>query len=286
MNGDDPGDRKDTFFSGLFRRKKADKVTEEEILDLVNEGQESGALRDSEAEMIGNVLNFSGTQVHEIMTHTAEIDSFSGSMTVGEALERAVEDRYSRHPVINGDINNVIGIMHLKDLAGGYLKPEIRRCQLSELGDDLLIPPYFVPETQNINKLFRNMQHRKIHMAVVIDEYGQTAGIVTMEDILEELVGDIEDEHDEEDRDIIPDTDGSWIISGQAQLSDVEEKLGVHFSVPEDITTVNGFMTDRMGRIPEEGDTFETECGGWNFRVLLVKDRVIRRVKARKSKES
>lgn len=283
MSGDDPGDRKDNFFSGLFHRKKAEKVTEEEIRDLVSEGQESGVLKAGEAEMIGNVLEFSDTQVHEIMTHTAEIDYFTGSMTVGEALECAVKDRYSRHPVINGDIDNVIGIMHLKDLAFGYLKPEIRDKALSELGDDLLIPPYFIPETQNISKLFRSMQHRKIHMAVVIDEYGQTAGIVTMEDILEELVGDIEDEHDEENEDITAGSDGSWLISGQADLDDVEEKLGMHFDVPEDITTINGFMTDRMGHIPEEGDTFETDCDGWNFRVLSVKNRVIQRVKVKKS---
>ncbi|MGI5989246.1 MAG: hemolysin family protein [Lachnospiraceae bacterium] len=285
MSDDDPGDRKENFFSGLFHRKKAEKITEEEILDLVSEGQESGALKDSEAEMIGNVLNFSDTQVHEIMTHTAEIDSFSCTMTVEDALKKAVLDRYSRHPVINGDIDNIIGIMHLKDLAYGYLKPEIRGRALSELGDDLLIPPYFVPETQNISKLFRSMQHRKLHMAVVIDEYGQTAGIVTMEDILEELVGDIEDEHDEDNNDIIPETDGTWILSGQASLDDVEDKLGMHFDVPEDITTINGFMTDRMGHIPEEGDSFETDCDGWNFRVLTVKNRVIQRVKAKKSKQ-
>lgn len=282
MSDDDPGSQHNNFFSGLFAKKTKEKSAAQQIRELVVQGTQSGEFQENEAKLIENVLDFSSTQVHEIMTHTAEIDYFDGNMTVEKAFQRSAGDGYSRHPVINGDIDTIIGIMHLKDLAGAYLKPELRQTPLSDLGDDLLIPPFFIPETRNINKLFRDMQRKKTHMAVVIDEYGQTAGIVTMEDILEELVGDIEDEHDEDDKDIVQMRDGSYVISGQAELSDVSEKLGVSFDVPEDITTMNGFMTDRMGRIPEEGDKFSIVCDGWTFVILSVKNRLVRRVKAEK----
>ena len=148
----------------------------------------------------------------------------------------------------------------------------------------MLFKPYCIPETRNISPLFRQMQSEKIHMAIVVDEYGQTAGIVTMEDILEEIVGNILDEYDEEEEQIVTDADGSYIIEGQADLEDVEAKLGIEFEC-EDIDTLSGFMIYKLGKIPDDGENFEVEYKGYIFRTLDVRGRMILKVKVEKTSQ-
>ena len=156
--------------------------------------------------------------------------------------------------------------------------------KLRDVEDTVLFKPYCIPETRNISPLFRQMQSEKIHMAIVVDEYGQTAGIVTMEDILEEIVGNILDEYDEEEEQIVTDADGSYIIEGQADLEDVEAKLGIEFEC-EDIDTLSGFMIYKLGKIPDDGENFEVEYKGYIFRTLDVRGRMILKVKVEKTSQ-
>ena len=142
-----------------------------------------------------------------------------------------MEENYSRYPVYDGDIDNITGVLHIRDLLKIYVEESNQNRKLREVGKEILFQPYCIPETRNISPLFRQMQSDKIHMAIVVDEYGQTAGIITMEDILEEIVGNILDEYDDEEEQIVTDADGSYIIEGQADLEDVEARLGIDLSV-------------------------------------------------------
>ena len=218
------------------------------------------------------------------MTHRNNIVALDDDITVEEAFDRVMEENYSRYPVYNGDIDNITGVLHIRDLLKIYVDKDNQDRKLKDVGDTILFKPYCIPETRNISPLFRQMQSDKIHMAIVVDEYGQTAGIITMEDILEEIVGNILDEYDEEEEQIVTEADGSYIIEGQADLEDVEAKLGIEFEC-EDIDTLSGFMIYKLGKIPDEGESFEVEYKGYIFKTLEVRNRMILKVKVEKMKQ-
>ena len=285
MNGGHPADGKEKKFSSFFKklgRAKREEDVTEEIMDMVNESHEQGVLEENEAEMIGNIFEFGEKQVSDVMTHRNSIVALDDGITVREAFDRVMEENYSRYPVYNGDIDNITGVLHIRDLLKAYVEESNQNRTLGEVGEDILFKPYCIPETRNISPLFRQMQSDKIHMAIVVDEYGQTAGIVTMEDILEEIVGNILDEYDEEEEQIVTDADGSYIIEGQADLEDVEAKLGITFEA-EDIDTLSGFMIYMFGRIPDDGESFDVEYKGFIFRTLEVRNRIILKVKVDKA---
>ena len=170
--------------------------------------------------------------------------------------------------------------MHIRDFFKVYINEELRDVKIKDLQEDCLFEALCVPETCDISSLFRQMKQNKSHMSVVVDEYGQTSGIVTMEDILEEIVGDILDEYDEEEsEDIVSLADGTYVIDGQTSLETIEEKFGISFNC-EDIDTINGFMLSSLGKIPEAGEKFDTEIGNICFSIMEVKDRMITKVKA------
>ena len=228
MNDGHPADGKEKRFSSLlklFGRGKRDEDVTEEIMDMVNESHEQGVLEENEAEMIGNIFEFGEKQASDVMTHRNNIVALDDDITVREAFDKVMEENYSRYPVYDGDIDNITGILHIRDLLKIYVDKDNQDRKLRDVEDTVLFKPYCIPETRNISPLFRQMQSEKIHMAVVVDEYGQTAGIVTMEDILEEIVGNILDEYDEEEEQIVTDADGSYIIEGQAELEDVEDTI-------------------------------------------------------------
>ena len=261
-----------------------DNVTEEEIMSMVNEGHEQGVLKENEAEMIGNIFEFGEKHASDVMTHRKSIVGIEADTTVEEAFEFIMGENYSRYPVYDGDIDNITGILHIRDLLKIYVDKDNQDRKLRDVEDTVLFKPYCIPETRNISPLFRQMQSEKIHMAIVVDEYGQTAGIVTMEDILEEIVGNILDEYDEEEEQIVTDADGSYIIEGQADLEDVEAKLGIEFEC-EDIDTLSGFMIYKLGKIPDDGENFEVEYKGYIFRTLDVRGRMILKVKVEKTSQ-
>ena len=202
MNDGHPADGKEKRFSSLlklFGRGKRDEDVTEEIMDMVNESHEQGVLEENEAEMIGNIFEFGEKQASDVMTHRNNIVALDDDITVREAFDRIMKENYSRYPVYDGDIDNITGILHIRDLLKIYVDKDNQDRKLRDVEDTVLFKPYCIPETRNISPLFRQMQSEKIHMAIVVDEYGQTAGIVTMEDILEEIVGNILDEYDEEE---------------------------------------------------------------------------------------
>jgi len=258
-----------------------DNVTEEEIMTMVNEGHEQGVILASEAEMITNIFEFGDKEAQDIMTHRKNIIAIDGNNTINGAFNIIIYESNSRFPVYDRDIDNIIGVLHFRDLMKMYADSSKRENTLIELKDELLYDAHFIPETRNINALFKAMQSKKIHMAIVIDEYGQTSGVVTMEDILEEIVGNIMDEHDEEELNILHEADDSYIMDGSTMLDDIEDLLNIHFEV-KDFDTLNGFMIYCLGKIPEEGETFEIEYCGYLFKIINVESKMIKKVKVKK----
>ena len=286
MNEGHPADGNEGLFSSLFKKitgkvKKDDDVTEEEIMDMVNEGHEQGVLKENEAEMIGNIFEFGEKHASDVMTHRKSIVGIEADTTVEEAFEFIMGENYSRYPVYDGDIDNIIGILHIRDLLKIYSEEKNRKKKLVDMKHQVLFDASYIPETRNISVLFKEMQSDKVHMAVVVDEYGQTAGIVTMEDILEEIVGNILDEYDDEQELISRQPDGTYIMKGQTALEDIEDMFGIKFDC-EDIDTINGYLIYKLGKIPDENEKFETECGGYIFQVMSVENKMISLVKVTK----
>lgn len=253
-----------------------DDVTEEEIISMVKEGHEQGTILASEAELIHNVFQFDDKEVKDIMTHRKNIVSIEADMSYIEAVKFIVATGKSRFPVYENEADNVIGVLHIKDAFTFFEKNEIYRTSIKDI-DGLIRPVDFIPETVNINDLFKLMQTKKNHLAIVVDEYGQISGIVAMEDILEALVGNIEDEHDEEENLIQKNDDETFLMDGMTEFSDVKRVLKLPMDENE-YETLNGFIVSLSDKIPEEGDDTVVEAYGYRFSVLSVKDKVIMQV--------
>ena len=254
-----------------------DDVTEEEIISMVREGHEQGTILASEAELIHNVFEFDDKEVKDIMTHRKNIVSLDGSMSFIDAIEFIIDTGKSRFPVYENDVDSIIGVLHIKDAFTFFEKNEVYRSSIKDI-DGLIRPVDFIPETVNINDLFKKMQSKKSHLAMVVDEYGQISGLIAMEDILEELVGNIEDE---EENYIRKNDDETFIMDGMTEFSDVKEAL----SLPVDddaYETLNGFIISLSDKIPEEGDKTVISAYGYRFSVMSVEDKVIKQVMIKK----
>ena len=258
-----------------------DDVTEEEIKSMVNEGHEQGVRLASEAEMINNIFEFGDKEAKDIMTHRKNLIVIDGNLSYNDAVSFIIENSKSRYPVYLDDIDNIIGVLHIKDAFAFAQKNEVFRTSIKDI-PNLIREVDFVPETLNIHTLFKMMQAKKSHMVIVVDEYGQTSGAVAMEDILEEIVGNIEDEHDEEETLIRQNPDGSYLMNGLASMPEVIELLGL--PVDEDaFETLNGFLVSLLEKIPNDGETAQINMYGYDFNVLKVEDKMIREVLVRKS---
>ena len=267
---------------GIDLNSDDDNVTQEDIMLMVNEGHEQGVAEAGEAEMITNIFELNDKEAGDIMTHRTNITALDASMSLDEAVTYILtEANNSRFPVFEKDIDDIIGILHMRDALGFAEKEENRRKNLKEL-DGLLRDAHFIPETRHVDTLFKEMQSQKIHMEIVVDEYGQTAGIVTMEDILEEIVGNILDEYDEDEEYISRRDDGSFIFDGLAPLDEVGEALDVEFDEEdyENYDTLNGFLISKLDRIPKEGEQLEVEYKNYLFKVLSVENKMIHAVTA------
>ena len=257
-----------------------DDVTEEEIISMVREGHEQGTILASEAELIHNVFEFDDKEVKDIMTHRKNIVSLDGDMSFIDAIEFIIDTGKSRFPVYENDVDSIIGVLHIKDAFTFFEKNEVYRSSIKDI-DGLIRPVDFIPETVNINDLFKKMQSKKSHLAMVVDEYGQISGLIAMEDILEELVGNIEDEHDEEENYIRKSDDETFIMDGMTEFSDVKEVLSL--PVEDDAyETLNGFIISLSDKIPEEGDKTVITAYGYKFSVMSVEDKVIKQVMIKK----
>ena len=266
----------------LLQKKHAQHaVTEEGIRQMVDAGGSNGSIDESEKEMINNIFELSNTSVEEIATHRTDIVAVPLEATLAEIKEVLMEEKYSRIVVYEDNIDNIVGVFHVKDLVKYILTDSTRMEEGNFHLEDIMMQPYFVPFSKKTDELIEEMQREKVHMAIVIDEYGGTSGIVTMEDVMEEIVGNIFDEYDlEEEEDICPIDENSYSISGKADLQDVAEQLGIVFEDDEDYDTLGGYLIGRLGRIPEDDEMPEIAVGGWLFQIKQFEEKLIEKVYA------
>ena len=257
-----------------------DNVTEEEIISMVNEGQEQGVLDAGEVEMISNIMELGEKEAQDIMTPKRRIIAVNAEMSVEDALHFMLSEQYSRYPLYEGNRDNIIGILHMKDIITAYISEDLKNKPLCEIARE----PYFVPDTMNINILFHDMQSKNIHMAIVIDEYGQTAGLVALEDFLEEIVGNIQDEYDQEENMIISNEENNIIVKGSISLEELEDELEIKIN-NEDFDTLNGLLISLMDRIPADGEQATLIYQGYQFDVLETRNKMTQQVRISKLPE-
>lgn len=251
-------------------------VTEEEIKMMVDEGEEKGTIEEEEKELINNVFEFNDTVSSEIMTHRTEIFAIDISSDIKEELNELDEYKYSRIPVYEETIDNIVGILNIKDLLKVFATNKPIKIK------SLLREPYCVPESKPINELFKELQINKQHIAVVIDEYGGTAGLITMEDILEELVGNIFDEYDDEKDDYEKIDENTYLISGSVSLHGLKKILGIE--IPEgDYDTLSGYLLELLGKLPEDETDLIIETEAVTYKIEEYEDKRIMWVKACKN---
>ncbi|MFI3212093.1 MAG: hemolysin family protein [Eubacteriales bacterium] len=267
----------------IIEQRLAKNAAEEEIMSMVNEGHEQGYIEASEAEMINNIFEFGDKEAQNIMTNRSNIVGIDESITLDDAVHFMLEEPLSRFPVYKESIDHIHGILHLKDALRLHKDESLRGKPIREI-EGLLRKAKFIPETRFIDDLFRAMQSAKLQMVIVIDEYGQTGGLVTMEDILEEIVGNILDEYDEEDDHIEEKGEDEYIIEGVTPLEELEELLHISFGDVE-FETLNGFLISKMDRIPDQDDTFEVDVEGYHFKILSVENKMIQSVSVTKNLE-
>ncbi len=265
----------------LVKNKDSKDVIEEEIISMVNEGHEQGLLETSEATMINNIFDFADKEVGDIMTNRSNVVAFDASIKLGDAIKQMLNNSYSRYPVYEDNLDHVNGILYLKDAMRFFNKDEsLENRAISDI-NGLVRKAMFTTETLNIDDLFKTMQSKKTQLAIVVDEYGQTVGIVTMEDILEEIVGNIMDEYDVEEKHIKKRGADSYVIDGMTALAEIEEIFKIKFEI-EEFETLNGFLISKLDRLPVQGDALTVNVGGYDFSILEVKNRMISKVLVKK----
>lgn len=262
----------------IFKQKThvEDEVfSEEDVMSMLEAGKESGALKEEGTKMINSIFAFDDKLAYEIMTPRTDVFLIDIEDSPEEYLEELMKLRYSRIPVCKGDNDNIIGILHIKD----YL---IKARETSYENVDIeaiLRKAYFVPDTKNIDSLFFELQMSKQQIAILIDEYGGFSGIVTMEDIIEQVMGDIDDEYDEEEEIIDKIDDNTYLVDGDVDLDDLDEELGIDLK-SDNSETIGGFLIDILGEIPDERDIGRIiEFEDYKFKIMSVKERRIERVK-------
>ena len=253
---------------------------ENEIKSIVSEGTDTGELEETEAKMIERVFELDDKEAHDIMTHREEMNTIEDTVLLSDCIDMILDGSNSRYPVYHETIDDILGIVHMKDVIRAGRDKALLDSPIGEI-DGLIKPADFVPETRKIDELFAMMQAKKTHLVIVVDEYGQTSGLVTLEDILEELVGDILDEYDEDEADIRKIGGDAYIVKGLTPLDDIAEKIGIEFEKDE-VETLNGFLTSVLGHVPKSGEIFETDYGGYNFHVVSISNHVIQLVRIKR----
>lgn len=249
-------------------------VTEEEIRMMVDVGGEKGVIEDAQIEMINNIFEFDDIDVADIMTHRTDMVCVEADEPLSEAVKLSIENGFSRIPVYEEDPDDIVGIVYIKD----FLKYVGTTLPKTKTVKDMMRPAYYVPETKRCGELFTEMTEKRVQMAVVVDEYGGTAGIVTLEDLLESIVGNIQDEYDQEDEEISIINDTTFEIDGITDIEEVEEYIGK--TLPEgDYDTIGGYIISVLGFLPEDGQMNEVTFENVKFTVLNVEERRIGKVK-------
>ncbi len=259
---------------GIDPHADEEVVTEEEIRMMVDVGGEKGVIEDTQIEMINNIFEFDDIDVADIMTHRTDMVCIDDDEPLSEAVKLSIENGFSRIPVYEEDPDDIVGIVYIKD----FLKYVGTTLPKTKTVKDMMRPAYYVPETKRCGELFTEMTEKRVQMAVVIDEYGGTAGIVTLEDLLESIVGNIQDEYDQEDEEISIINDTIFEVDGITDIEEVEEHIGKTF--PEgDYDTIGGYIISVLGFLPEDGQMNEVTFENVKLTVLNVEERRIGKVK-------
>ena len=254
-----------------------ESVTEEEIKMMVDQGQEKGTIKEEEKELINNVFELNDITVSEIMRHRKDIFAVDINISTDELLEELSKEeyRYSRIPVYDETIDEIKGILYVKDVLKNISKKSFRV-------KNVVKEAYFVSQNRLINEVFKELQKNKTQIAIVVDEYGGTAGLITMEDILEELVGDIYDEYDEEEKEFEKIDDNTYLLSGSMPIYDVNKLLNAE--IPEgDYDTISGYLQDKLGRIPDDEETPIIDTEKVTYKIEEYEDKRIIKIKACKN---
>lgn len=259
---------------GLNLEDLEEKVSEEEIRMMINVGEENGVINETEKEMLDGIFKFDDTIAREIMTPRTSVFAVDIDEDIEKIITEILEEQYSRIPVYEEDIDNIIGVIYMKDLFIHLRNNGNKHIDLRTL----LRPPYFVPETKNIDALFKELQSTKNHMAILIDEYGGFSGITTIEDLIEEVMGNIFDEHDINDDEIkIIDTN-TYLVNGFASIDEINEML--HTDIPsENYDTIGGFVISLLGAIPKEDIDEIVEYKNLTFKIEKVSEKRIEELK-------
>lgn len=267
-------DSKPKSWLEIFKKKTGSEV-EDEIKSTLEEGQASGAIKEESKKMINSIFEFDDKLAYEIMTPRTDVFLIDIEDDPEEYLKDLMTLRYSRIPVCKGDTDNIIGILHIKDFILKTWEEKTFNVNI----EPLLRKAYFVPETKNIDALFFELQKMKQQMAILIDEYGGFSGIVTVEDLIEEIVGDIDDEYDEEEEIIDKIDDNTFLVDGDVNLKDLDEELGIDL-ISDTSETIGGFIIDILGEIPDENDIGRiVRFDNYEFKIMAIQDRRIERIK-------
>ncbi len=262
---------------GINPNEEPEEATEENIRMMLDAADEKGTIEESEKEMINNIFEFDDRSVGEIMTHRKDLTAIEISTPISEAVDLAISDGYSRMPVFDESIDNIKGVIYAKDL-------------LTLIGDtildgrkvaDFIRPVNFIPESNSCREAFMEFQQKKIQAAIVVDEYGGTAGLVSMEDLIESVMGNIQDEYDNEEEEISAIDEDNFDFEGTVLLDDIEELLGIEIDEDVDYDTLSGLIMDILGRIPEEDEHPVVEYQGVEFTVIHVEEHRIAKAHAR-----
>ena len=264
---------------GLNPNKNSIQVSEDELRLMLTSSYQKGIIDKDENKMIQNIFEFDHTNISEVMRHRTEIVAIGVEITKKELIKTIKNEKYTRFPVYENSIDNIIGILHVKDIFH-YLISYSNPNKIFDL-KKFIRKPYLVHDVQNTREIFREMKKNKTHMAIVIDEYGGTAGIITFEDLIEEILGEISDEYDNEELMIKEITKNEYIVNGFADLEEVAEAIKLEFNT-EDYDTLSGFLIGKLGRCPNQNDkNTEIIYKNFKFKILRHNDKVISQIKIR-----
>ncbi len=260
-----------SVFNRLARLERPHDL-EKEIQQLVDEGEERGIISEDEGEMIQSIFSFRDTVAREIMVPRPDAIFARDDLTIVEIIQHIIQSGHSRIPIYHDNVDNIIGIVHAKDLLQYWGRDDIAV-------RDLARPPYFIPETKKISELLKDLRDKKSHMTIVIDEYGGTAGLLTLEDIIEEIIGDIMDEYDAEVKRIVEQDDGTILVDARLDVEDLEDYLGIE--LPEGkFESVGGFIISLLGKVPDVQE--KVVFGNLEMVVAVADSRKIEKVLIRK----
>ena len=262
-----------TFLQSKISKTESNEVSEEYIKSLICKSEEEGIIQTYEKNMIEGIFKFNDTKAKDIMTSRKDTFSININDDIKENIDKLLNSNFSRIPIYEENIDNIVGIVHVRDILIQANKRGFENINLKEI----MHKPYFVPNSKRINELFKTLQNDKVHMAILIDEYGGFCGIVTMEDLLEEIVGNIEDEYDKEDNNIIKIND-DFIVDCSIELDEFNEKFSLNLEEGK-YNTLNGYIINKIGDIPKSNENIVLKIDNVNIEVIKISNKRIEKVR-------